>query len=76
MIFAAIWSGSQSRGRVYWMLVVPTLAVAAEFGQALHIVSGCFDISDLIGCVAASFIAAYFSSRVILYESLHLSSHR
>jgi hypothetical protein len=61
LVYAAIWSGSRSSARHFWILLPPVLTIAGELGQLLRIVPGTFDLADVLVCFvagAASFIVA------------------
>ena len=47
-ILLAIWDNTISKHNIHWFILVPTIAVFIEIGQLLSIVSGTFDILDLI----------------------------
>ena len=52
-----VWSGSASRGRFIWIACGPAIGIGSELAQAVKIMPGTFDISDLVSCAAASFLA-------------------
>ncbi len=53
----ALWGGSSGRERWGWYLVVLTLGVGAELGQAVEVVPGTFDPVDLMLCLLATLVA-------------------
>jgi hypothetical protein len=56
---ALIWRfESKSLPRLIWLLIPSVLAVGAEFGQALHLVPGTFDLSDIISYIIAGVLGS------------------
>lgn len=43
-----IWQNSVSIKNIFWILIIPTLAISSEIGQLLGFVSGTFDFADLL----------------------------
>jgi hypothetical protein len=50
-LFSAIWAGSRSSLRYFWIFLAPCLALAGELGQLLHVIPGTFDSVDLLCCI-------------------------
>jgi hypothetical protein len=46
-VLLTVWNNNISKDNIYWILLVPIIAVFIEFGQLLSIVSGTFDMIDL-----------------------------
>jgi len=47
LLISAIWSGSTSRLRWFWMISIPVLILGFEFAQLTSLVSGTFCLLDL-----------------------------
>lgn len=43
-----IWNNSISKNNLFWILIIPTLAICSEIGQLLGFVPGVFDATDLL----------------------------
>jgi hypothetical protein len=43
-----IWNNTISKYNVFWVFLMPILAVLSEFGQYARIVPGTFDASDMV----------------------------
>ena len=59
-----IWSGSSARGAAaLWISLGPALSLGWELGQALHLVPGTFDFTDLFFVLGALVLAFLVSLR-------------
>jgi hypothetical protein len=54
---ALVWSETDSRTKPFWLSLGLLLGAGTEFGQALNIVPGSFDMIDLSLCVIATPLA-------------------
>tara|TARA_R110001606_G_scaffold370990_2_gene527654 strand:+ start:715 stop:1158 length:444 start_codon:yes stop_codon:yes gene_type:complete len=43
-----IWNNSISKNNLFWILIIPILAICSEIGQLLGFVQGVFDVTDLL----------------------------
>lgn len=43
-----IWQNSVSFKNIFWILIIPILAIGSELGQLFGIIIGTFDFSDLL----------------------------
>lgn len=53
MTMRGIWASAQGRVKVFWVALIPALAIGSEIGQGFGIVPGGFDFNDLVACIAA-----------------------
>jgi hypothetical protein len=53
-LFSAIWTGSRSPVRHFWICIAPCLAIGGELAQAVHLIPGTFDLVDLATCALLS----------------------
>ena len=51
-----IWADTAIKKSLTWILVVPIIAILSELGQAANLVSGTFDIIDLLFYIIFSII--------------------
>ena len=51
-----VWNNHKSSFKYFWILVGPLLGISAEICQYFYIISGTFDIIDLIFCIVASIL--------------------
>ena len=69
-VLLVIWGNTISKQNIYWLLLVPVIAIFSEIGQFFKVISGTFDIIDLIfyivGAVLPIFIFA--NSKIMKYE--------
>lgn len=61
---ALVWSDTDSRAKPFWLLLGLLLGAGAEFGQALRIVPGSFDMIDLLLCIIATALALLATSNL------------
>ena len=47
-VLLVVWDNAISKHNIYWLLLVPIVAIFSEIGQLVEIVPGTFDIFDLI----------------------------
>ena len=47
-VLLAVWDNVISKHNIHWLLLVPMVAIFSEIGQLFEIVSGTFDIFDLL----------------------------
>ena len=47
-VLLVVWDNVISKHNIHWLLLVPMVAIFSEIGQLFEIVSGTFDISDLL----------------------------
>lgn len=43
-----IWSNTVSFKNLFWILIIPLLAIGSEIGQGLGLIPGTFDLADLL----------------------------
>lgn len=67
LLSAAIWAGSESRSRHFWIFLAPTLAVGAEFAQLFHLLPGTFDPLDFIACSISAIVSISAARRIFAY---------
>jgi hypothetical protein len=53
-LFSAIWAGSRSPVRYFWICLAPCLAIGGELAQSMHLIPGTFDFVDLVTCASLS----------------------
>ena len=53
-LFSAIWAGSRSPVRHFWICFTPFAAVGGEIAQSFGVVPGTFDYADLLACLSLS----------------------
>ena len=63
-----VWSGTDSRTKPFWLSLGLLFGAGTEFGQALNLVPGSFDIIDLSLCVIATPLALLTSSYLPLIK--------
>ena len=54
---ALLWSETDSRTKPFWLSLGILLGAGTEFGQAINVIPGSFDIVDLCLCVIAAALA-------------------
>ena len=59
---ALLWSGTDSRFKPFWLSLGILLGAGAEFGQAINVIPGTFDIVDLCLCLIAAALALLTTS--------------
>ena len=47
-VLLLIWDNKISKHNIHWVLLIPSIAIFSEIGQLFEIVSGTFDITDLV----------------------------
>ena len=47
-VLLVVWDNVISKHNIHWLLLVPMVAIFSEIGQLFEIVSGTFDIFDLL----------------------------
>jgi hypothetical protein len=57
-----IWHDKFSMQSLFWLLVAPTVGILLEVGQALKIISGTFDFTDLILILISATIPFLFTN--------------
>ena len=69
-ILLVIWGNIISKQNIYWLLTVPIIAICSEIGQFFKVISGTFDIFDLIFYIAGTVlpILIFANSKIIKYE--------
>ena len=58
-LMLSIWRDKFSVQSIFWILVAPTIGLLSEIGQAVHLVRGTFDFSDLTLILIASSLPFY-----------------
>jgi len=58
-----VWHGRPWREKAAWLGGGATLAIAAELGQAFHVVPGTFDVADLVAIAAGFVLGAALAGR-------------
>ena len=68
-----IWDNKVSKKNIFWIFLLPIIAIVSELGQFFKIVPGTFDIIDLIFYFAGSFLPILFFTNLkqIYYEKNH-----
>jgi len=51
-----IWSESEVKKYLFWVLVIPSIAIISEFGQLANILPGTFDPVDIIFYLLGTFL--------------------
>ena len=51
-----LWKDKFSINSMFWILLAPTVGIFSELGQAIKIVPGTFDLTDLVLLTIASFL--------------------
>jgi hypothetical protein len=69
-VLLVIWGNTISKQNIYWLLSVPLIAIFSEIGQFFEIISGTFDILDLIFYIAGTVmpILTFTNSKITKYE--------
>lgn len=57
LLLDAIWGDTPSGGRAFWSILLWSVAIGGEVGQALRIVPGSFDVQDISLMIVAGGIA-------------------
>ena len=65
---ALVWSGTNSRFKLLWLSLGLFLGVGAEFGQAIAVIPGEFDLVDLSLCIIAAPLALLTTSNLPLVK--------
>ena len=47
-VLLAVWDNTISKHNIYWLFLVPMVAIFSEIGQLFEIVAGTFDIIDFV----------------------------
>lgn len=55
-----IWDNKVSKKNIFWILLMPIIAVSSELAQFMEIIPGTFDILDLIFYIAGSVLPILF----------------
>tara|TARA_B100001939_G_scaffold172312_1_gene148506 strand:+ start:6960 stop:7409 length:450 start_codon:yes stop_codon:yes gene_type:complete len=55
-ILLVIWNNKVNKNNIYWILVVPIVAILCEFGQLFKFIPGTFDKFDIIFYILGVFI--------------------
>ena len=55
-ILLLIWDNKISKHNIHWVLLIPSIAIFSEIGQLFEIVSGTFDITDLVFYLAGTIL--------------------
>lgn len=54
-----VWTNSTSLYRHVWLYCIPIVAIAAELSQYMSIISGYFDIADLISLILVTALSIF-----------------
>ncbi len=60
-----VWNNTISKHSVFWIFIVPVLALGFEFGQLFNIVPGTFDIIDIVFYIIGIFLPLYIFNKSI-----------
>jgi hypothetical protein len=60
-----IWRNSVSFKNIFWILIIPTLAISSEIGQLFGLVSGTFDFADLLLYILGMILPFLFFTKSI-----------
>ena len=52
----AIWQDRFTFHSIFWILLAPTVGIFSELGQAVNIIPGTFDLTDLLLLITASLL--------------------
>ncbi|MDC0204547.1 hypothetical protein OAJ65_01995 [Flavobacteriales bacterium] len=52
-----IWNNTISKYNIFWIILIPIIAVLSEFGQSIKITPGTFDPLDLIFYILGTFFS-------------------
>jgi len=55
-VLLLIWDNKISKHNIHWVLLIPSIAIFSEIGQLFEIVSGTFDITDLVFYLAGTIL--------------------
>lgn len=55
-----IWDNKVSKKNIFWILLLPIIAVSSELAQFMEIIPGTFDILDLIFYIAGTVLPILF----------------
>jgi glycopeptide antibiotics resistance protein len=64
-----LWSNRITKHNVVWLFLVPIIAIFSEIGQALQIVSGTFDFTDLFFYSCGAILPFIFFTNFITFKN-------
>jgi glycopeptide antibiotics resistance protein len=64
-----LWSNRITKHNVVWLFLVPIIAIFSEVGQALQIVSGTFDVTDLFFYSCGAIFPFIFFTKFITFKN-------
>lgn len=66
-LILTIWKNKIHGTSIFWVLLIPVIAIASEFGQLYSIIPGTFDITDLtFYCLGAITPFIFISNSIII----------
>lgn len=63
-----IWDNKVSKKNIFWILLLPIIAVSSELAQFMEIIPGTFDIVDLIFYIAGSVLPLLFFTNLKIFN--------
>ncbi len=63
-----IWKGEVDFKNIFWIIIIPLVAIFSEVAQLLNIVSGTFDLSDLFFYLLGVLLPFIFFNKSITYN--------
>lgn len=70
-LILAIWKNCITRENIFWLIVIPLVAVLSEFGQMAGIIPGTFDIIDVLLYVLGFLLPIFiFKKEITLNKKL------
>lgn len=63
-----IWKNSVSLKNIFWILIIPILAISSELGQLFGFITGTFDLTDLIFYILGMTLPFIFFNQSINFK--------
>lgn len=63
-----VWKNSISPKNIFWIFIIPILAIGSEIGQLLNFISGTFDFADLVFYILGMTFPFLFYHKSINYK--------
>jgi len=60
-----IWNNTISKHNIFWIILIPIIAVLSEFGQYIKIIPGTFDELDLMFYILGAFFSLLIFTNTI-----------
>lgn len=68
VVMRGIWVSGKGAMKLFWIFVIPVLAIGSEIGQRFGFIPGGFDFNDLVACVVAVSLAFLIQSTPTLHD--------